>query len=87
MKATRVTDGMFLAAGHALANTVSDDRLKEGALYPSVRKFRQIARHVAIAVAHQAGKDGVAEEVPEEEAAERVDAQIWEPEYLPYRAV
>ena len=84
-RASQVTDGMFLAGARALSTTVSDERLKEGALYPSVRDFRKVARQVAIAVVHEAGKEGVAEEVSEEEAARRVDAVIWEPDYLPYR--
>ncbi len=85
MKAKGVTDGMFLAAARALSSTVSDERLKEGALYPAVAHFRQVARDVAIAVAFQAGKEGTADEVSEEEATRRIDAEIWEPRYLPYR--
>lgn len=84
-KARKVTDGMFLAAGRALAETVTDERLQEGALYPSVRKFRKIAREVAVQVAYQAGQDGVAEELSMEDAARRVAEEVWEPEYLPYR--
>lgn len=87
MRARKVTDGMFLAAARALAETVTEERLREGALYPSVADFRAVGMQVAVKVAYQAGLDGVAEEVTEEEAARRVAAQVWEPRYLPYRAV
>ncbi|MCZ6689210.1 MAG: NAD-dependent malic enzyme [Planctomycetota bacterium] len=86
MGASRVTDGMLLAAARSLSTTLSEERLQEGALYPPVSRFREIAHRVAVQVAFQAGEDGVAESISKDEALRRVDAEMWAPEYLPYRA-
>lgn len=83
-RATKVTDSMFLAAAKALAASVPDSALKEGALYPSIDDVRKVSKIVAIAVFAQAVADGVGEPAEDMEAA--VDAEIWEPEYQPYRA-
>src|SRR5690606_30920982 len=40
-QASRVTDEMFLAAARALAQTVTDDDLADGALYPPLPTIRQ----------------------------------------------
>ena len=84
-RATKITDTMFLAAAKALAACLSDEALKEGALYPSIDDVREVSRAVAIAVVSQAITDGVGQAVDDIEAA--VDAEIWEPEYRPHRAI
>lgn len=83
-RASRVTDGMFLAAAKALAAALTDDDLHAGALYPSIEGVRTVSRAVATAVFTQAIAEGVAADVTDIEAT--IDAEIWSPEYLPYRA-
>jgi malate dehydrogenase (oxaloacetate-decarboxylating) len=46
---------------------------------------REVARQVAVAVAVQAQRDGVADSLADDELARRIDATMWTPEYLPYR--
>ncbi|MFH1104037.1 MAG: NAD-dependent malic enzyme [Actinomycetota bacterium] len=84
-QAKMVTVGMFLAAARALADSVSDDHLKVGALFPPITDVRSVSRHVAIAVATAAIDDGVAEPIDDLPAA--IDHAMWKPCYLPYRAV
>jgi malate dehydrogenase (oxaloacetate-decarboxylating) len=84
VKAREVTDGMFLAAARALASTVTDDMVAQGRLYPDMTDVRPVSRLVAAAVASQAISEGVAE--PVDDLDEAIDSEMWEAEYLPYRA-
>ena len=84
-RATSITIGMFLAAAEALATHVDMETLRGGALFPKITKVRQVSRSVALAVAAQAARDGVAAPLADPEAA--VTAAMWEPVYVPYRAV
>ena len=84
-RAETISDGMFLAAAKALAGTIGDQELADGALYPPIDNVRAVSRVVATAVAAQAIAEGVAAEIADIEAA--VAAEIWDPEYVPYRAV
>ncbi len=74
--ARSVTDRMFLLAARELAASVSDDRLRGGALYPPVGDLRAVSRRISIAVAREAGG------LDDVEAA--VDAAMWWPAYVPY---
>ena len=84
VKAREVTDRMFLAGAYALADQVSDDLLAHGQIYPDIGDVRAVSRKVAIAVAEEAIAEGVADPIDELEQA--IDAEMWVPEYLPYRS-
>lgn len=84
VKAREVTDRMFLAAAYALADEVGDDLLAQGQIYPDISDVRAVSRKVAIAVAEEAIAEGVAD--PIDELAQAIDAEMWMPEYLPYRS-
>ncbi len=84
VKAKEVTDGMFLAAAYALADQTGDDLIAQGQLYPNIDDVREVSRAVAIAVGREAIEEGVAEAVDDLEEA--IDAEMWVPEYLSYRA-
>jgi malate dehydrogenase (oxaloacetate-decarboxylating) len=79
-----ITDEMFLVAAHQLADLVSADRLRMGALYPPVAGLRAVARAIAIAVIRKArdGGHGLALSDPEIETA--VDQTMWWPDYVPF---
>jgi len=78
-----VTDAMFLAAARSLADSVGDDLLKQGALYPSITAVREVSRGVAAAVAREAADAGLVEPPADLEAA--LNRAAWDPFYLPYR--
>ena len=84
-QASRITDGMFLAAAQALAGCVRDELLELGSVYPAIDEVRAASRTVALAVAERAVADGVAGNP--EALAERIDAARWKPAYVPYRAI
>jgi len=84
-RASMVTVDMFLAAARALADSVGDDHLKVGSLYPPITDVRAVSRRVAIEVAAAAIHEGVAEPVPD--LAAQVDRAMWRPCYVPYRPV
>jgi malic enzyme len=80
VRAKKVTSRMTNAASKTLAFQVTDDELASGLLFPSVSRLRAVSFHVAIAVAREAIREGVASLA--EEAIEReVEAAMWEPDY------
>ncbi len=81
----RVTDGMFLAAAHALAEQVSPADLAETAVYPELTRIRECSHAVACGVIRRAVQDGYADAKLLEGLEERVRAAMWYPEYLPCR--
>ena len=58
--ASRVTNGMFLAAARSLAAQVTEEQLSVGAVYPPTSTIREAAVLVGAAVAAAAAEEGVA---------------------------
>jgi len=85
-RASRITDGMFLAAAEAVADSV-DPTLPGASLLPQVAHLRATSAVVAAAVVLAAERDGVAELTSDHPLEERVREAMWEPEYHPIRAV
>ena len=83
--ARRVTDSMFMAAAKALAGTSPAASNPANTLLPPVGRMRDVAEVVAIAVAQQAQREGLADKCEQEQIAARVHATMWEPVYSPYR--
>jgi malic enzyme len=79
-----VTDSLFLAAAHRLADCVGQDRLDAGAIYPDQKELRSVAAHVATAVIGevQPRQDGQ----PGDPALieQMVREAMWFPEYPTY---
>jgi malic enzyme len=84
-EATAVTDAMILAAARALAETVTPDRLRAGALYPPIGALRDVSRRVAVAVAREAMASGRARATAPDALDAEIDAAMWWPAYVPYR--
>ncbi len=79
--ATRVSDGMFLAAADALASMVSEGHLGKGALYPPLAEIRDISAGVAVAVAEQAYDEDLALAPRPADLHEHVRAMMYNPAY------
>jgi len=77
-----ITDDMFLVAAHQLADLVTVDRVRAGALYPPVAGLRAVARAIAIAVARKARDDGGGLAVSDSEIEAAVDRAAWWPDYV-----
>jgi malate dehydrogenase (oxaloacetate-decarboxylating) len=83
-KARRVTDAMIMAAAKELANLVPTQTDKLGSLLPSLSDSRRISRSIAQAVGRQALEDGEAQISDEAGLEQEIEANIWEPVYVPY---
>ncbi len=85
VEAKRVTDTMFVAAARALSELSPVHRDLTAALLPSLKQVRAVSRHVALAVAEEAMRCGVAATLSRSQLEQRIDAKMWTPKYLPYR--
>ncbi len=86
VRATRVTDEMFMAAARTLAETVGEDDLAQGSLYPPLNRVRDVSARIATAVAEVAFRRGLAGVEPPEDLADYVRSQMYEPRYASYVA-
>jgi malic enzyme len=79
-----VTDEMFAAAALALAQSVTDEDIASGSLFPRVRELRRVAARVAAAVVKTARDQGLGRAFEDEEIDAVVKNAMWEPRYAPY---
>jgi malic enzyme len=85
VRARKVTVGMTNAASKTLAAQVTERELAGGLLFPSVSRLRAVSVEVAVAVARQAARDGVAGVTDRIE--QRVAETMWEPDYPEFEPV
>jgi malate dehydrogenase (oxaloacetate-decarboxylating) len=83
VNARRVSDDMFIAAAVALSECSSALTDPQAALLPSLEDIRDVSRRIAVVVARQAQAEGLAGRTTDDELEERINATLWEPEYLP----
>jgi malate dehydrogenase (oxaloacetate-decarboxylating) len=83
-KARRVTDTMVKAAATELIRHLPTQKDKEGSLLPPISEARPLGRLIAQAVCKQAIQDGQAQVADEDALSRELDANIWEPAYVPY---
>ncbi|HTF95815.1 MAG TPA: NAD-dependent malic enzyme [Cellvibrio sp.] len=84
-RASRITDGMMMAASKALADASPIAQKPMGALLPPLETIRTVSKLIARAVIIQAISDGVALPIPEELIDIKINQNFWEPEYREYR--
>ncbi|HVP47546.1 MAG TPA: NAD-dependent malic enzyme [Bryobacteraceae bacterium] len=83
-KARRVTDAMIKAAAEGLVNQLPTRTDKNASLLPPISQARALGSLIARAVGLQALQEGQAQ-VPDVAALDReIEANVWEPVYLPY---
>jgi len=85
VKASRISDGMFLAAARAIADLSPTRRDTRANLLPAPAEIREVSLHVAIAVAQAAVGEGLAHSPPDGDLAGLVRGKMWEPVYAIYR--
>jgi malate dehydrogenase (oxaloacetate-decarboxylating) len=83
-KASRISDGMFLAAARTIAEMSPAKHDPQANLLPPLVRSRELSFHVAMAVAKQAQADGLAAVVSDEALTAAVMAKMWEPVYADY---
>src|SRR5215469_2410567 len=76
-----VTDEMFMAAAHTLANSVSEADLKQGSLYPALPRIREVSAQIGAAVADVAYQRGLAAGPPPNDTIGFIQLQMYDPHY------
>ncbi len=76
-----ITDEMFMAAAHTLAQLVSEADLDQGSLYPALPRIREVSARIAAAVAEVAYKRGLAAGQPPKDLLTYVQSQMYDPRY------
>jgi malate dehydrogenase (oxaloacetate-decarboxylating) len=84
-KATRVTDGMFLAASRAISAFVTPEQEAMGLLLPAMKDIRGVSAAVAKAVGIEAREAGLGRLLDDEQVGAIVHKAQWVPDYTPYR--
>jgi malate dehydrogenase (oxaloacetate-decarboxylating) len=82
--ARRVTDAMFAAAARVLSEFAPALQDPEAPLYPPLEQVRDISFKVALEVAREAQRAGLAE-VDLNKLEETISGKMWEPHYFPLR--
>jgi len=85
-EAREIPDDIFLAAADALAAAVSEERLAEGAIYPSQQDLRAVSRRIAEAVVRTARDAGIGRHFTDDEIGPAIDERMWFPDYAEYTA-
>ena len=83
-RATRVTNGMIMAATEALAELSPSRHDKTAPLLPPVAESRRVAVVVAEAVAREAVAEGVCAIDASHNVSLRIAEYVWNPVYVPY---
>jgi malate dehydrogenase (oxaloacetate-decarboxylating) len=83
--ARRISDRMFLAAARTIAELSPARRDPDANLLAPLVELRKLSFHVALAVAKEAQAEGLADEMPDDAAADAVRAKMWEPVYATYQ--
>ncbi len=79
-----VTDEMFLAAAHALADQVSNRDLSEGRIYPRLSEIRRVSASVAMAVVETARRQNLATREISDDLHSHIKALMFDPQYPSY---
>ncbi len=80
-EAREVTDSMFTVAAEALAESVSEEDLASGSLYPPLKELRDDTARIACAVVREAKRLGLGRDLPDAEIEATVAREMWLPEY------
>lgn len=81
---SEVTDEIFMVAARTLAELVTPDRLKAGAVYPDQSRLREVSREIAIAVTREAREQNLGRMISDDQIPRVVAPAMWYPEYVSY---
>ena len=80
-EATRVTEEMFLAAARALAESVSEESLARGTIYPPLGQIREVSVAIAEAVARVAYEGGLTHSPLPDDLEAHIRSHVYPLEY------
>lgn len=82
--ARHVTDEMFLAAAHSLADQVSEEQLAVGNVYPPLDNIREVCALIAYEVAKIAWEKGLTDREQPEDILAEIKKHMYQPVYPHY---
>ncbi len=83
-QATRLSEAMLWEACKALSSFASKSSNAKDALLPNFEDIHAISRCIALSVATQARREGLAKVKDSVDLAQEIDRQFWYPEYVSY---
>ena len=83
-EAKEITDAMMLAAAETLAAQVTNDDLTLGRVYPSLTRIRTVSHKIAVAVATEAWRSGLAGRLRPQDIEADIHARMFDPVYRDY---
>lgn len=87
VKASRVSDKMFMAAACALADCSPAKHDPSANLLPPFTDIREVSFKVAMAVAKQAIEEKLAKPISDSELEKQIRDAMWTPHYQPYKRI
>jgi malate dehydrogenase (oxaloacetate-decarboxylating)(NADP+) len=84
VQATRITERMFMTAARTLADTVLEEDLAQGSLFPALSRVREVSADIAFAVAEVAFAEGVAGIQRPDDLRGYIRQQMYDPHYFNY---
>jgi malate dehydrogenase (oxaloacetate-decarboxylating)(NADP+) len=83
-EAVQITDRMFLNAARTLAAQVTEEDLALGRIFPALSRIRDVSLQIAVAVAEEAHRAGLARRPRPADLEADIRARIFEPVYRNY---
>lgn len=83
-QAKEITDGMFTASAHALADAIPKAALENKCVYPPIEDLFEVSFHVAKAVYLKAVEEGVGTPLEADDLDEAIRDRMWIPIYSKY---
>jgi malic enzyme len=78
-----ISDEIFYIAASTLADCVTEERLRLGALYPDQSELRKASARIAAAIVRYASERHLGRHIPADEIEHVVERSMWYPDYVP----
>jgi malate dehydrogenase (oxaloacetate-decarboxylating)(NADP+) len=79
--ATAITNEMFMASAHTLAQLVTESDLEQGSLYPALPRIREVSAAIGTSIADIAYRRGFAGKPKPLDVSQDVQSQMFDPRY------
>ena len=80
-EAKRVTDKMLLVASEAVADQIKNEDFEKGLIYPPIKNIREVSKNVAIKVAEEIFRSGLARVKKPKNLEKFIRSKMYEPLY------
>ena len=79
--AKSITDEMFMASAHTLAQLVTESDLEQGSLYPALPRIREVSAAIGNAIADIAYRRGLSGKARPTDVMQDVQSHMFDPHY------